>query len=757
MGLLAGLRGLFPISPPRTFYLPTGQLTWSQVEARQVTVPTIDPPVVSRDLVPTESTVVEFPFLVGPEVLDACTDTVLPPFEIVDLLTAITLPGIHGAIYTKRQEELFERGQKSAKTRIEPFRLRERLSPIEPKGLDIFEMLLPVLMPPATTEFRDDLLFPHELYPFQRAGVKWLFDSEAALLADDMGLGKTVQAITAFRALIRRSLALQALVICPKSVLTNWMRELERWAPELVAVRIHGNHTFRRLAWRAYVGKCHLLVTTYETLRQDRELINGRPFDLVIADEVQRIKNPDIPTSRAVHNLAAKRRWALSGTPLENKLEDLVAVFRFIQPNLFEPKEIPFLSVTAARDRVRPFILRRRKEEALPELPDKIVDTNWLELTETQRRTYDRAEKMGVNRLRETRGVTVPHVLALIQELKQICNFDPESGQSSKIEFLNDEFLEKACQDDNKVIIFSQYVKTLDEISKHIKQYGPLTYTGQLSIAQRDRIEEVFRSKDEHKVLLMSLRAGALGLNLTRANYVLHFDRWWNPAVEQQAEDRTHRPGQEKKVFVVRLICQGTIEERIETLLERKKILFHDVIDELADVTLERVLSEEELFGLFGLSPPRRGPEKIPEKPAAIVIAPGEDFSNIMNLRSILRESEEYIWWADPHFHARGLEELIVSIDPAVIREIRILSGPANVDERAKKDFARFTGELANKSISADWRILKEFSHDRYIISRNSCYNVPPINSLLRGSYSEILSTPNRPPFEKWWREATPI
>lgn len=770
MGLLTAFRGLFPIPPPRTFSLPTGQLAWPRIEARQVTVPTIDPPVVSRDLVPNESAAHEFPFLTDPEVLDLCTDTVLPPFEIIDLLTSITFPGVYGTIYVRRQEELRERGQKRTKTRVEPFGLRERLNPIEPKGLDIFEMLLPVLMPPAVTEFRDDLLFPCELYPFQRAGVKWLFDSEAALLADDMGLGKTVQAITAFRALIRRSLGLQALVICPKSVLTNWIRELERWAPELVAVRLYGNQSIRNIAWRAYVGKCHFLVTTYETIRQDRELIKGRTFDLVIADEVQRIKNPDIPTSRAVYSVAAKRRWALSGTPLENKLEDLVAVFRFVKSDLFQPKEVPFLSVRTARDRVRPFILRRRKEDALPELPKKVVDTTWLDLTERQRRVYDQVEKDGVHRLRGTPGVTVHHVLALIQELKQICNFEPDSGTSSKIDFLTEEYLEKACQDDGKAIVFSQYVKALDQISKRITQYQPLIYTGQLSLAQRNTIEQVFNTNNENKILLVSLRAGGLGLNLTRANYVLHFDRWWNPAVERQAEDRTHRIGQEKTVFVTRLICQGTIEERIDQLLERKKILFHDVVDELADVSLERVLSEEELFGLFGLKPPRRihdavregYPEaatqaKSAQTPTAIVIAPDREFSNVMSLRNILRDGEEYIWWADPHFHARGLEELIVSIDPAVVREIRILSGPANIDDKAKRDFSRFKGELAMKSIAAEWRVMRDFAHDRYIVSKNSCYNVPPINSLLKGSYSEILETPNRPPFEIWWEGASPI
>jgi len=548
------------------------------------------------------------------------------------------------------------------------------------------------------------------------------------------------------------------------------MRELKRWSPELVGVQVHGSKQGRTLAWRAYVGKCHVLVTTYDTVRQDREAIKGRVFDLVVTDEVQRIKNPNTATSRAVRSLSAKRRWALTGTPLENKLEDMAAIFGFIKPGLFQAGEIPYLSPRDVRERARPYVLRRRKKEALPELPDKVVDTKWLELTESQRRAYDRAEEAGTARLRTIPDVTLQHVLALIQHLKQVCNFDPDSGESTKAEFLLEEFLEEACQDDGKALVISQYVKTLEELEKRVHEYKPLRYTGKLSIAQRSQVEEAFSSKDEHKVLLLSLRAGGLGLNLTSANYVLHFDRWWNPAVERQAEDRTHRIGQLKTVFVTRLICQDTIEERIEQLLERKKILFEEVVDELADVTLERVLSEEALFSLFGLSPPRRQRDRPRERPVpegppptraeprrAEVIRPGERFSNLVRLRQILRESEKYIWWADRYFNARGLEELIIAVDPAMVREVRILSGHDNVDERAKRDFVRFHDELLDKGITAEWRILKGFAHDRMIIGENACYNVPSIETILRGQYSEILETPNRPPFQEWWGKAVPI
>lgn len=771
MGLLNLVRQRFPFPTPELVDLPKVEFVWPEIEAKHVSIPTLDFPQISCDLITFFPIIEDFSTIIDePDISYIDTELITLEFEIIDLLDPFKRPTVNGTIYIKKEDKVVHRGQVRLKTRVRPVELPHRIGLKEPKGFDIFELLLPVLMPPATTEFVEELLFPAELYPFQRAGVKWLFENDTALLADDMGLGKTVQSITAFRALIRRSMALQALVICPKSVLTNWMRELERWAPELVAVRIYGDARNRRIHWHAFTGKCHVMVATYDTLRQDYEVVQGRMFDLVIADEVQRAKNPNTATYRAIRGIPARRRWGLTGTPLENRLEDVVSVFGFIKPGLFKPSDMLTLSPRTVRERIKPYILRRRKEEALPELPDMIIDTKLLELTDDQRISYDTCENEGVVRLKRMEDVTVQHVLALIQKLKQICNFDPYSGESAKVEYLLEEFLEEACSNNQKALIFSQYVKTLEQIAVRLKAYNPLVYTGQLSTAQRDNIEEQFKLKDNYKVLLLSLRAGGVGLNLTRANYVLHYDRWWNPAVEIQAQARTLRPGQLRDVFVTRLICNNTIEERIEKLLERKKMLFQEVVDELADVRLERVLSEEELFGLFNLTPPVRlkeGKKEIIEtrvleteavpSQRVMVVKPEEPYSNVLKLRQLLRESEEYIWWVDPHFPARGLEELIASIDPALVREVRILSGPANVDQRAKHDFTRFREELSNKGIAAEWRILREFSHDRFIISKNRCYNVPPINSLLRGQYSEISQTPNEPPFKQWWEKAIPI
>lgn len=189
-----------------------------------------------------------------------------------------------------------------------------------------------------------------------------------------MGLGKTVQAITAFRALLRRSQALQALVICPLSVLPNWIREIERWAPELVTVRIHGSQLTRRIGWKAFNRKCHVLVTTYETVRQDVDIIRNGFYDVIIADEIQRIKNMDTATARAVRKLVSKNKWGLTGTPLENKIEDVVGIFAFLREGLFTSAEIPMLTVREVRNRISPFVLRRRKKDALPELKEMLID-----------------------------------------------------------------------------------------------------------------------------------------------------------------------------------------------------------------------------------------------------------------------------------------------------------------------------------------------------------------------------------------------
>ena len=318
MAILDILRRQFPLHNPSIVELPEEELIWPEVSSKAISLPPIEYQGVSSNLLDIESPmIVECLNLTTPEILTFDNDSLIIHYEVVDVLKPITTPNIEGAIFVKKELEKISRGIKKKRTHIEVHRAQEKLNPKSPKGLNIFEMLLPVLMPPVATEFSEELFFPEELYPFQRAGVKWLFENECALLADDMGLGKTVQAITAYRALLRRSLVLQALVICPKSVIPTWMREIERWAPELVAIRIQGDQLTRKIGWKAFHRKCHILVTTYETVREDIAVISSDFFDVIIADEIQRIKNTDTSTARAVRKLVSQRKWGLTGTPLE--------------------------------------------------------------------------------------------------------------------------------------------------------------------------------------------------------------------------------------------------------------------------------------------------------------------------------------------------------------------------------------------------------------------------------------------------------
>ena len=259
------------------------------------------------------------------------------------------------------------------------------------------------------------------------------------------------------------------------------------------------------------------------------------------------------------------------------------------------------------KEAISPYFLRRRKKDALPDLPEKVHEEIWLDLKEKQREHYDLAERKGVINLNELGDrVTVQHVLALITKLKQICNLDPVSKEGCKLEYLEEQ-LEELTEVGDKALVYSQYpMKTLAQIEARLSRFNPLLYHGTLPGKVRDKIVEDFQEKDDHQVLLMSVKAGGLGLTLTRANYVFHFDRWWNPATATQAEDRTHRIGQTKTVFVISLFTVGTIEERIQQILERKRHLFDEIVDDLSMTDLKKVMTEEELFGLFNLKKVKR-------------------------------------------------------------------------------------------------------------------------------------------------------
>ena len=455
--------------------------------------------------------------------------------------------------------------------------------------------------PDATVEW------PGELMPFQVEGVRTLMGSQQLLLADDMGLGKTLQVIAALRILLLRGEIQNALVIAPAGVLHQWRRELLKWAPDLRAMVIRGSPSERGWQWNTPV---HVAIVSYDTLRTDfsesiHSPLGRRSWDVVVADEAQRIKNRN-PTSQAVKGLRRQRSWALTGTPLENSEEELASIMEFVDPGTPDSPH-RYAPGTALRQRHRELQLRRRKTDVLADLPAKTVARLSIELGPAQRRNYDRAEREGIVHLRSLgRDVRVQHVLELISRLKQICNADPETGESSKFEDIRQR-MEALTAGGNRAIVFSQYITPefgVEAAAEALRTFRPLTFMGSHSQDERRETIDRFRQNETHRVLVVSLRAGGVGLNLQEASYVFHLDRWWNPAVERQAEDRTHRYGQAVPVHVFKYACIDTIEERIDRLLERKQELFDELVDDVS-MDLSRILTARELFGLFGLEAPR--------------------------------------------------------------------------------------------------------------------------------------------------------
>jgi superfamily II DNA or RNA helicase len=470
-----------------------------------------------------------------------------------------------------------------------------------PTGLTRLEPLLEDFAGIPHATLPDDL--KAELRPYQRFGVDWLvFLREAglgAVLADDMGLGKTLQTICA--------LSGRVLVVCPKSVVYNWVDEIRRFRPGLRTAIYHGIK-------RELADDVEVTLTTYATLRSDADELSARRWDIVVLDEAQAIKNADSQTARAAFQLPGTFRIALSGTPVENRLEELWSVMNFANPGLLG-KRSTFLARyvepigtgepeagARLRAKIRPFVLRRMKRDVVPELPPRIDSVLHVELDATERGVYDavRAATKQEVTARLGHGDSVLAALEALLRLRQAsCHSGLVPGQnadrSSKIERLL-ETLEETVADGHKALVFSQWTGLLDRVEPHLAAAGIAFTRLDGKTPDRGAVVRAFQDTAGPPVMLVSLKAGGTGLNLTAADHVFLLDPWWNPAVEDQAADRAHRIGQERPVIVYRMVAKDTVEERILGLQEKKRSL-SDVA--LGEANQALAITREELLALL--------------------------------------------------------------------------------------------------------------------------------------------------------------
>lgn len=481
------------------------------------------------------------------------------------------------------------RTQTAKRTRVRPPRDVVRLA----------DRLGYLLQPPLETLLADELVeLPFTPFDYQLDGIAFLFPRHHAVLADEMGLGKTMQAVTTTRLLVRSQQTRQVLLVCPKPLVTNWQREFALWAPEIPVTVIAGPTARREFLWRQ---RPVVSLVNYETLVRDESMIEELQleFGLVVLDESQRIKNRSGATNRVVRKLTRERSWALTGTPIENSTDDLVGIFDFVSPGSLRPGMKP----RELGDAVADTVLRRTKDTVMQDMPPKLVRDAEIDLTPSQWEAYQRAEDEGVVELGDLgESITLQHVFQLVLRLKQICNFDPVTGESSKRDQLLAE-LEECTASGRKAIVFSQWVDTIEKLADSLAEFHPAQYHGKVPHGRRDGVLAQFKDDPNCSVILMSYGAGSVGLNLQFASYVFLFDRWWNPAVEDQAINRAHRIGCAGPVTVTRFLAAGTIEQRIDQILAEKRDLFEQVFrDGRSPRNLG--LSREELFSLFDLSTP---------------------------------------------------------------------------------------------------------------------------------------------------------
>ena len=456
------------------------------------------------------------------------------------------------------------------------------------------------------------------LRPYQITGYRWLCSlahyGMGGILADDMGLGKTLQTIT----YVLANSGTRTLIVCPTSLAYNWQDEFSKFAPQIATQIISGTPQERADLMQQSTD-VPVWITTYPLIRKDVDLYKAQIFDACFIDEAQFIKNPTSLGAKAVKAVQAKHRFALTGTPIENTLSELWSIFDFVMPGFFgryrqfeECYEKPILrdhdsvQMQKLRRKIRPFVLRRMKKEVLTELPDKIETRRMAEMGAKQRKIYEsylaRIQMELAGDEENTPGGNRMQVLAALTRLRQICCHPATfasnyHGGSGKLDLLMEQ-LPDILEGGHSVIVFSQFTSMLSIIAHELKQRNiPFFYLAGSTSAQERKREVKEFNRGEVKVFLISLKAGGTGLNLTGADTVIHFDPWWNPAVEDQATDRAYRIGQKKKVQVIKYVMKDSIEEKIYELQKRKKQLSDQLIQ--AGESFVTQLTMEEIKELF--------------------------------------------------------------------------------------------------------------------------------------------------------------
>jgi len=457
-----------------------------------------------------------------------------------------------------------------------------------------FRRLLENMRNPDNLDFPVPNSLVHVLRDYQKYGFQWLKTLAhyqfGGILADDMGLGKTIQSIAYIVSELTeiRQCKLPVIIVCPASLVYNWFNELKRFAPEVVAIIVDGNKT-ERLSTLSNTSQFDVIITSYPLLRMDVSQFAQLAFHTLFLDEAQVFKNHTTQTAQSVKQIQARHTFALTGTPIENSAQELWSIFDVVMPELFKGrKAFNDLSRDSVAKRIRPFLLRRLKTDVLKELPDKIESLQASELLPDQKKLY-------VAYLAKLQQETLKHlndkdyqknrikILSGLTRLRQLCCHpalfvEGYSGGSAKFEQLL-EIVEECRSAGKRMLIFSQFTKMLGLIGRELGLQGVPFFYLDGETPGFERVELCNRFNDgERDLFLISLKAGGTGLNLTGADTVILYDLWWNPAVEQQAADRAHRIGQKKVVQVIRLVTQGTVEDKMYELQQKKKNLIEELI-----------------------------------------------------------------------------------------------------------------------------------------------------------------------------------